>query len=160
MKFLGLGGSPARYRYHYRFPLFYFNHVLKMPLIKSHPHYPFEVKLIKSEKVTFEPFEEEEGTNIKPVLEYHITYHLNIYSRIHVQITFIFINIEKVNKILMKILKNIYKHTFINGHPNEETSSERYKEIIKDSITYTSFKHLFSARHAGQRDGSHLILIH
>ena len=134
-----------------------------MPLIKSHAHYPFEVKLIKSEKVTFQPFEEEEGTNIKPVLEYHITYHLIIHGWVKEQITFISINelnIEKVNKILMKILKNIYKHTFINGHPNEETSSERYGGIIKDSITYTSFKHCLSARHAGQRDGSHLILIH
>ena len=43
----------------------------------------------------------------------------------------------------MKIMKNICKLTFINGYPDRETSSERYKEIIKDSVNYTSFKHLF-----------------
>ena len=131
-----------------------------MSLIKSHDHNCFEAKLFRSEKVTLEPFEKKEGTNIEPKFEYHYTYHLIIYNNICVEITFTCINkpnIEKVNKLLMKIMKNICKLTFINGYPDRETSSERYKEIIKDSIDYISFKHLFHARHSGQRGGTLLI---
>ena len=56
---------------HCLFPLFYFNHLLKMSLIKSHNHNFFRAKLQCSEKVIFEPFEKEEGTNIEPRTEYH-----------------------------------------------------------------------------------------
>ena len=48
-------------------------------------------------------------------------------------------------------MKNRDKLTFTNGVHNEETTSERYEEIIKDSIHYTSFKHLFYTCHIGQK---------
>ena len=44
-----------------------------------------------------------------------------------------------------------------NDHPDNETSPQRYEQIVKDLINYVSFKHLYSARYAGQRDGSLLI---
>ena len=66
-------------------------------------------------------------------------------------------NIEKVNKLLKNIIKRIYKLTFINNHPIDKTTSQQYEQIIKDSINYTSFKHLYYARYAGQREGSLLI---
>ena len=59
----------------------------------------------------------------------------------------------------MDIMKSIYKLNITNGYHNRETTSQRYEEIIKDSIHYTSFKHLFDVRHAGRRDGSHLIRV-
>jgi len=148
---------------HCLFPLLYFNHLLKMSLIKSHNHNFFRAKLQCSEKVIFEPFEKEEGTNIEPRTEYHYTYELDLDDIRPLLIRFLCISgpeIEMVNKLIMNIMKNIYKHTFINGRLISETSSQQYEKIIKDSIQYTSFKHLFLARHVGQKDGCHLIHVY
>ena len=46
-----------------------------------------------------------------------------------------------------------------NDHPDNETSPQRYEQIVKDLINYVSFKHLYSARYAGQRDGSLLVQV-
>ena len=106
--------------------------------------------------------EEKEETNIKPKIEYHYTYQLNMNNNNHVLITFICINkpnIEKVNKLLMNIMKSIHKLTFINDCHDMETMSQRYEQIIKNSIHYTSFKHLFEVRYVGQVEGFHLIRV-
>ena len=51
---------------------------LKISLIESHYHHPIGAKLQSSEKVTLEPFEKKEGTNVKAKFEYHFTYYLII----------------------------------------------------------------------------------
>ena len=131
-----------------------------MSLIESHNHHSLGARLHCSKKVTLEAFEKKEGTNVEPKFEYHYSYNLIINNNPHVSITFISIGepgIKKVNRLLMNIMKSIYKLTYTNGWPNSETTSQLYEEIIKDSIHYTSFKHLFDVRYAGKRDGFHLI---
>jgi len=133
-----------------------------MSLIESHCHYTFNTKLYRSEKVTLEPLGVKEETNTDQKFEYHYTYNLNNGSSFYIRITFMCIgepNIEKVNKLLKNIIKSIYKLTFINDQPEEETSPQRYEQIIKDSINYTSFKHLFLARYTGQKEGSFLVQV-
>ena len=133
-----------------------------MSLIESHNHHSLGARLHCSEKVTLEPFEKKEGTNVELRFEYHYSYYLIINNNPLVMVTFIAIDeprIEEVNRLLMNIMKSIYKLTYTNGWHDEGTTSQRYEEIIKDSIHYTSFKHLFSVRHMGKRDGSHLVLV-
>jgi len=131
-----------------------------MSLIESHNHHSLGARLHCSEKVTLEPFEKKKEQNVELKFEYHYSYYLIINNNPHVAITFISIDepgIEKVNRLLMNIMKSIYKLTFTNGCHNRETTLQRYEEIIKDSIHYTSFKHLFNVRYTGKRDGFHLI---
>ena len=111
-----------------------------MSLIESHNHHSLGARLHCSEKVTLEPFEKKEGTNVEPKFEYHYSYNLIINNNPHVSIIFISIGepgIEKVNRLLMNIMKSIYKLTHTNGCHNRETTLQRYEEIIKDSIHYT-----------------------
>ena len=131
-----------------------------MSLIKSHEHYTFETKLYHSEKVTLEPLEGKEEINDKQKIDYHYTYHLTNGRSLRIIITFMCLGepkIERVNNLLKNIIKRIYKLSSINGHHFNKTTSQQYEQIIKDSINYTSFKHLYCARYAGQRDGSLLI---
>ena len=103
-----------------------------MSLIKSHNHHLIKARLHCSEKVTLEPFEKKEGTNVELKFEYHFSYYLIIEDCIYINITFISINepgIEKVNGLLMNIMKSIYKLTFTNGCHNRETTLQRYEEI-------------------------------
>jgi len=134
-----------------------------MSLIESHEHNFFQAKLQYSEKVIFEPFEKKEGTNIEPRTEYHYTYELNLDNTQPLLIRFLCVSgpeIERVNKLIMNIIKNIYKLTYINGRHIIGTSSQQYEKIIKDSIQYTSFKQSFFTRHMGQKDGCHLIHVY
>ena len=127
-----------------------------MSLIESHEGNGFQGRLERSEKVTIERLDKKEETNIEPRIEYHYTYDLYIsFYSLSVSITFMCDGepkIEKVNKLIKNIMKSIYKFTFIKGQQYEQC-----EQIIKDSIKYTSFKHLFFVRYAGQRDGKHLI---
>ena len=89
-------------------------------------------------------------------------YDLIIDFQKHQWITFICSNepkIEAVNNLLKNILKRIYNLTFTDDFPNKETSKQQYEQIIKDSINYTSFKHLYRARYARESGGSHLIYL-
>ena len=131
-----------------------------MNLLKSHSTKAFETKLYRSEKVTYEELNEKEGTNTKPKTEHHFTYTFTIFCSPILSITFICEcepKIERVNFLIKNIIKSIYKLTSINGYPNKETTREQYKQITKDSINYTSFKHSFYARYVGQRDRTLLI---
>ena len=133
-----------------------------MSLIKSHKHFAFEARFQYSQKVTFESLEIEEGLPIDSGNEYRYTYNLIIDFQKYHWITFICSNepkIEAVNNLLKNILKRIYKLTFTNGLPNKETSEQQYEQIIKDSIKYTSFKHLIRVTYEGQRHRSHLIRV-
>ena len=127
-----------------------------MSLIESHCHHTFDTKLIRSEKVTYEPLGEEEGLNIEPRFGYHYTYQLTFNYQTHVWITFMCIGEpknERVNLLLKNIIKRIYKLTFVDGRPNRKTSPEQYEQIIKDSINYTSFKHSYYASYVEGRNG-------
>jgi len=126
-----------------------------MNLLKSHCQKGFDTKLYRSEKVTYE-----EGTNTKPKTEHHFTYTFTTLNNPILYITFICEcepKIERVNFLIKNIIKSIYKLTSINGCPSKETTREQYKQITKDSINYTSFKHSFYARYVGQRDRTLLI---
>ena len=132
-----------------------------MSLIKSHHHSTFEARFQYSQKVTFEPLEIEEGIFNETRNEYRYTYDLIIGFQKHQWITFICFNepkIEVVNNLLKNILKRIYKFTFTNNFPNKETSEQQYEQIIKDSIEYTSFKHLYRAKYARESE-PHLIYV-
>ena len=60
-----------------------------MSLIESHNHHSLGARLHCSEKVTLEPFEKKEGTNVEPKFEYHYSYNLIINNNPHVSIIFI-----------------------------------------------------------------------
>jgi len=83
-----------------------------MSLVEFHNHHSLGAKLESSDKVTLEPFEKKEGTNIRPRFEYHYSYYLIINNNPLVMVTFIAIDeprIEEVNRLLMNIMKSIYK---------------------------------------------------
>ena len=98
-----------------------------MSLIESHNHHSLGARLHCSEKVILEPFEKKEGTDVKAKVEYHFTYYLILDNASRVTIAFISIDepgIEKVNKLLMNIMKSIYKLTITNGCHHRETTSQ------------------------------------
>ena len=133
-----------------------------MSLIKSHIHHSFTLTFLHSMKVTFESIDKNEKAPIDPRTEYHHTYEIRLGHYNSVDITFMCIhepNIEKVNKLLKNIIKNIYKQISIDIQAKEKVSLQGYEKIIKDSIEYTSFKHLIPVWLAGRRDRRLLIQV-